>query len=528
MALINCPECNKEVSDKAEVCPNCGFGVAKYVVRQNKIEKIQEEAEKEAYLYVKQKKKEEKEAAEQKKKEEKEIAEREKRAEENRKNRIYDEAVNKYKSEFSKDVRAAEELFSTILGWKDSDTYLNKCEDRISELRQREALQEEKCKKRNKKIMIATVITGICLGLIVGSYNYYRKVIVPRNVYESAMRSIQSGDYEEAIEKLKTITGYKDVTQQIEIASERIYETDYSNAKKLIAEQNYSEALEILKQMENKADVNELMIMCENALKYEEAVDLAKNDKYREAISILEDIEDFKDSANILAQYRLEADYLDAVNYADSGNYESAILLFENLGDYKDAKEKSAELCYLFGINEFENKNYTNAINYLIKVSDSKDVASILSECELQLSYEDLYSTAQDLLAAGNIYDALNYLKQLPSDYEDGDELISFCNEYKDILGTWVEYKHYFPVDRKWFLVEDVKGMIPSSYLVTWEAGQWYVNGYTASFTNNVFCWSDGSGQCKLDVTTGEQISKYEFHIKNNSEGSKSICKKVE
>ena len=57
MALINCPECNREVSDKAEICPNCGFGVAKYIERQNKILKIQEEAEKEAYLYVKKKKK---------------------------------------------------------------------------------------------------------------------------------------------------------------------------------------------------------------------------------------------------------------------------------------------------------------------------------------------------------------------------------------------------------------------------------------------------------------------------------------
>ena len=25
MALINCPECNKQVSDKAETCPHCGF-----------------------------------------------------------------------------------------------------------------------------------------------------------------------------------------------------------------------------------------------------------------------------------------------------------------------------------------------------------------------------------------------------------------------------------------------------------------------------------------------------------------------
>lgn len=29
MALINCPECNKEVSDKADACPNCAFPITK-------------------------------------------------------------------------------------------------------------------------------------------------------------------------------------------------------------------------------------------------------------------------------------------------------------------------------------------------------------------------------------------------------------------------------------------------------------------------------------------------------------------
>lgn len=27
MALINCPECSKEISDKAEACPQCGFPI---------------------------------------------------------------------------------------------------------------------------------------------------------------------------------------------------------------------------------------------------------------------------------------------------------------------------------------------------------------------------------------------------------------------------------------------------------------------------------------------------------------------
>lgn len=27
MPLINCPECQNEVSDKAELCPKCGYGI---------------------------------------------------------------------------------------------------------------------------------------------------------------------------------------------------------------------------------------------------------------------------------------------------------------------------------------------------------------------------------------------------------------------------------------------------------------------------------------------------------------------
>lgn len=31
MALINCPECGKEISDKAESCPNCGYVLVKKI-----------------------------------------------------------------------------------------------------------------------------------------------------------------------------------------------------------------------------------------------------------------------------------------------------------------------------------------------------------------------------------------------------------------------------------------------------------------------------------------------------------------
>ena len=31
MALIKCPECGKEISDKASICVNCGYPISEYV-----------------------------------------------------------------------------------------------------------------------------------------------------------------------------------------------------------------------------------------------------------------------------------------------------------------------------------------------------------------------------------------------------------------------------------------------------------------------------------------------------------------
>ena len=35
MALIRCPECSKEVSDKAEICVHCGYPISKWIKEKN-------------------------------------------------------------------------------------------------------------------------------------------------------------------------------------------------------------------------------------------------------------------------------------------------------------------------------------------------------------------------------------------------------------------------------------------------------------------------------------------------------------
>ena len=46
MALINCPECGKEISDSATKCPNCGFNTRKVWKQQTQAEKSPDSLEK--------------------------------------------------------------------------------------------------------------------------------------------------------------------------------------------------------------------------------------------------------------------------------------------------------------------------------------------------------------------------------------------------------------------------------------------------------------------------------------------------
>lgn len=42
MALINCPECNREISDKAVSCPHCGYPLSNNLIEKNEPQDIKE------------------------------------------------------------------------------------------------------------------------------------------------------------------------------------------------------------------------------------------------------------------------------------------------------------------------------------------------------------------------------------------------------------------------------------------------------------------------------------------------------
>ena len=50
MALISCPECNKQISDKATSCPNCGFPIKSNIVEWDIEDERQKEKEKRIFV----------------------------------------------------------------------------------------------------------------------------------------------------------------------------------------------------------------------------------------------------------------------------------------------------------------------------------------------------------------------------------------------------------------------------------------------------------------------------------------------
>lgn len=53
MALIRCPECNREISDKATACPGCGYPLKDNTREISKKEQLLKEAEEKDKQFIK-------------------------------------------------------------------------------------------------------------------------------------------------------------------------------------------------------------------------------------------------------------------------------------------------------------------------------------------------------------------------------------------------------------------------------------------------------------------------------------------
>ena len=222
---------------------------------------------------------------------------------------IYNRAVSAMNEANSEnEYKAAAEIFKTVPGFKDADSLVEKCLDN-AEICRKDALYNSACSNMTGNII--------------------------RN-------------YESAIRKFETISGWKDADEKIYACQKKIEEIKAkAEAERLEAERKAEEhriAVEKAKKKAKKVFIAIASVACVCAVflillktviipkqKYNQAMKLISSGDYDSAYELLEELGKSEDIAS--------NKYDRAIKYIDSGDYKAAYMLLDGLS-YKDSAEK--------------------------------------------------------------------------------------------------------------------------------------------------------------------------------------------
>ena len=218
---------------------------------------------------------------------------------------IYDGAVNAMKSANSEgEYKAAAKIFKSIPGFKDADNLVEKCLDK-AEICRKDALYNSACSNMTGNII--------------------------RN-------------YESAIRKFETISGWKDADEKIYACQKKIEEIKAKAEAERLEAEEHRIAVEKAKKKAKKVFIAIASVACVCAVflillktviipkqKYNQAMELIASGDYDSAYELLEELGKSEDIAS--------NKYDRALKCIDSGDYKTACILLNGLS-YKDSAEK--------------------------------------------------------------------------------------------------------------------------------------------------------------------------------------------
>ena len=252
-------------------------------------------------------------------------------------------------------------LLNQILGWKNADELIGKCQIKIEQIRineeneriERERLAEErrlenernrelqiiareKANERNRKI---TIIATPIVGAIVIFAIILNAIIIPNSKYNAAVNLMNECKYQEAILAFEELNGYKDSNSRIEECNVGILDQKYNNAISLMKDEKYENALEVFNEIKELRYCDDKIAECKIGVldfKYNKAIEQMDSEKNKEALAAFKSFGDYKDSKTKITECE-EKIYVKAVTLTDEGKYIEAITDFQEICDYRDS-----------------------------------------------------------------------------------------------------------------------------------------------------------------------------------------------
>lgn len=283
-----------------------------------------------------------------------------------------------------------------------------------AEQAQQKEIQEKEQKERHvkiKKIVVRFfVVTTVAVMLIVLG----TQVLIPMQKYNSAISSMETGQYEDAILTFEKLGDYKDSAQLLT-------EARYRNANHLFESEKYGDSLSIYESLDNYADSNNKILECyfnlgeqyfqegdyataleyyKNAQEeplesrttekiYENAIKLYQEDSYDFAHSYFDEVRNYEDTSlycgllDILDSGDSLTDIVEALSEDPYADFSPAKTILEDnpyhqiviLNDYQGIYRKAGDYNY-----ELDSSFYIKISGYDISILECLVTSTVSSE----------------------------------------------------------------------------------------------------------------------------------------------------
>lgn len=203
--------------------------------------------------------------------------------------RNYQSWLEQAKSE--NDVRKLRDLaqhFASLSDYADSKALAEHCRNRADEEQanvdaERERLriqQENQSASRKKKHKITTIIACLAVAAVIALIVIATQVIIPGNKYAAAEALLAEGKYAEAAITFEKLGKYKDSAVQADNAAEAANNLTFSHAEELIQSGDLQQAIELLRTLSDYHDADKKADYVEAELLLNQGESLAAAMKY--------------------------------------------------------------------------------------------------------------------------------------------------------------------------------------------------------------------------------------------------------
>ena len=167
-------------------------------------------------------------------------------------------------------------LFLSISDYQDAAQHANECQAKIQDfqkeweqlrLAQRKKEEERRIVAKKTKKGICIAVSGICLlSVLIMSFVFYYRVIIPNRKYNEAINLLEQEKFQDAIVAFESLEGYKDSQSKIDDCKNALLDIEYNKALELLNEKKYLEAIRAFETIIEYKDSKEQIKKCNIAM----------------------------------------------------------------------------------------------------------------------------------------------------------------------------------------------------------------------------------------------------------------------